>query len=209
VLADLWRRLAVAFGNDDTVIFGLMNEPNGISSSEWAAAAQLTIDAIRGAGAYNLIMVPGTAYTGAHSWNNSWYGVSNAQSMVSIVDPAENLVFEVHQYLDQDYSGSSADCVSATIGSEKLQGFTQWLRANGYKGFLGEFGASRNATCMAALDDMLGYMHENADVWLGWTAWAAGAWWKSDYAFNLQPSKDGTDKAQMSVLSARARQMVE
>ncbi|NYF23159.1 endoglucanase [Xanthomonas sp. JAI131] len=209
VLADLWRRLAIVFGNDDAVIFGLMNEPNGISSGDWTAAAQLAIDAIRGAGAYNLIMVPGTAYTGAHSWNSTWYGVSNAASLVSIEDPVENLVFEVHQYLDQDYSGTSADCVSASIGSEKLQAFTQWLRANGYKGFLGEFGASSNATCMAALDDMLGYVHDNADVWLGWTAWAAGAWWKTDYAFNLQPNQDGTDKPQMSVLSARAREIVQ
>ncbi|WP_369935610.1 glycoside hydrolase family 5 protein [Xanthomonas tesorieronis] len=209
LLADLWRRLAIVFGNDDTVIFGLMNEPNGMSSGDWATTAQLAIDAIRETGAYNVILVPGTAFTGAHSWNSTWYGISNAQSLVAIEDPVENLMFEVHQYLDQDYSGTSADCVSATIGSEKLQGFTAWLRANGYKGFLGEFGASSNATCMAALDDMLGYVHDNADVWLGWTAWAAGAWWKTDYAFNLQQNKDGTDKPQMSVLAARAKQMLE
>jgi endoglucanase len=83
------------------------------------------------------------------------------------------------------------------------------LRANGYKGFLGEFGASGNATCMAALDHMLGYVHDNADVWLGWTAWAAGAWWKTDYAFNLQPNQDGSDKPQMRVLSTRAREIVQ
>ena len=209
VLGDLWRRLAIAFGNDDAVIFGLMNEPNGISSGDWAAAAQVSIDAIREAGAYNLIMVPGTAFTGAHSWNSTWYGVPNAQSLVVIEDPVNNLVFEVHQYLDKDYSGTSAECVSDTIGSEKLQGFTQWLRANGYRGFLGEFGASSNATCMAALDDMLGYVHDNADVWMGWTAWAAGAWWRTDYPFNLQPAKDGTSKPQMAVLAARAAQITQ
>ncbi|SBV45031.1 glycoside hydrolase family 5 protein [Xanthomonas graminis] len=209
VLADLWRRLAIAFGNDDTVIFGLMNEPNGISSGDWAATAQLAIDAIRSAGAYNLIMVPGTAFSGAHSWNSTWYGVPNAQSMVSIEDPVENLVFEVHQYLDQDYSGTSADCISASIGSEKLRGFTKWLRDNGHQGFLGEFGASNNATCMAALDDMLGYVHDNDDVWMGWTAWAAGAWWKIDYAFSLRRNPDGTDKPQMGVLSARAKQLLD
>lgn len=34
--ADLWRRLAVIFNSDNAVIFGLMNEPNNISASEWA-----------------------------------------------------------------------------------------------------------------------------------------------------------------------------
>jgi len=184
--------MAIEFGNDDMVIFGLMNEPNGISSDDWAAAAQLAIDAIRDTGAYNLILVPGTAFTGEHSWNSNWYGLSNALSRLSIEDPVENLAFEVHQYLDQDYSGTSADCANATIGSEKLQGFTQWLRAS----FLGEFGASSDPTCMAALDDMLGYVHDNADVLLGWTAWATSAWWKSDYAFSLQPNQYGTDKPQ-------------
>ncbi|MBN6150707.1 glycoside hydrolase family 5 protein [Xanthomonas sp. AmX2] len=208
-LADLWRRLAIEFGNDDTVVFGLMNEPNGIASGDWASAAQLAIDAIREAGAYNLIMVPGTAFTGAHSWNSSWYGVPNAQSLVSIDDPAGNLVFEVHQYLDADYSGTSPACVSTTIGADKLQGFTQWLRANGYRGFLGEFGGSSDPTCLAALDNMLGHVQDNADVWMGWTAWAAGAWWKTDYPFNLQPSKDGTGKPQMTVLSARAKQITQ
>jgi endoglucanase len=208
-LADLWRRLGIAFGNDEAVVFGLMNEPNGMPADDWAATAQLAIDAIRGAGAYNLILVPGTAFTGAHSWSSTWYGVPNAQALLAISDPAENMAFEVHQYLDATSSGTSPACVSTTVGSEKLRGFTQWLRDHGQRGFLGEFGASSDATCMAALDDMLGYVHDNADVWVGWTAWAAGAWWKTDYAFSLQPDNQGTDKPQVQVLSARARQVVQ
>lgn len=33
-LADLWRRLALEFKDDKAVIFGLMNEPNGISAPD-------------------------------------------------------------------------------------------------------------------------------------------------------------------------------
>ncbi|WP_267110878.1 glycoside hydrolase family 5 protein, partial [Xanthomonas sacchari] len=69
-LAALWRRLALVFGNDSSVAFGLMNEPNGLASGDWAASAQASIDAIRGTGADNLILVPGTAFSGAHSWNS-------------------------------------------------------------------------------------------------------------------------------------------
>lgn len=65
---DLWRRLALAFNSDNAVMFGLMNEPNNISASDWAGAAQAAIDAIRRTGANNLILVPGALWTGAHSW---------------------------------------------------------------------------------------------------------------------------------------------
>ncbi|MEA9752171.1 glycoside hydrolase family 5 protein [Xanthomonas campestris pv. raphani] len=204
-LADLWRRLALEFKDDKQVIFGLMNEPNGISSTDWAAAAQAAINTIRKTGANNLILVPGTAYTGAHSWRSTSYGVSNAKALQILKDPGNNLAFEAHQYLDGDYSGTKPECTSATVGADKLRGFTDWLRENKQKGFLGEFGTANNAVCNDALKGMLSYMEKNSDVWLGWTWWAAGAWWKPDYPFNVQPGKDGSEKPQMSILSEHAR----
>lgn len=206
-LADLWTRLAGEFGNDDAVIFGLMNEPNGISATDWAAVAQASIDAIRTVGARNLILVPGTAYTGAHNWVSGGYGATtNAQAQVDLHDPLNHYAIELHQYLDADYSGTSAECASTTIGADKLRGVTAWLRQQGRTGFLGEFGAADNDTCRQALDGLLTFLEENRDVWLGWTFWAAGAWWKSDYSFNVQPNKDGSDKPQMKILVPHAKQ---
>ncbi|AER55112.1 endoglucanase [Pseudoxanthomonas spadix BD-a59] len=208
VFADLWRQLASAFANDDAVIFGLMNEPAGLSATTWASAAQAGINAIRATGAGNLVLVPGVAWTGAHSWNSASAGggISNGDALAKLSDPANHLAFEVHQYLDKDYSGTSATCVSTTIGADKLKGFTDWLRANQKVGFLGEFGAADNPTCMAALDGMLAYMQTNSDVWLGWTYWAAGAWWNPSYIFSVQPV-DGVAKPQLAVLSAHAREV--
>jgi endoglucanase len=94
--------------------------------------------------------------------------------MNNITDPANNYAFEVHQYLDDNSSGQSGTCVSATIGSQRLVAFTAWLKRNNKKGFLGEFGGANNPTCEAAIYDMLNYMQANRDVWLGWTWWAAG-----------------------------------
>ncbi|MFO3707084.1 glycoside hydrolase family 5 protein [Xanthomonas codiaei] len=204
-LADLWRRLALEFKDDKSVIFGLMNEPNGISAPDWAAAAQGAINAIRKTGAKNLILVPGTAYTGAHSWRSASYGVSNAKALAILKDPGNHLAFEAHQYLDNDYSGTKPQCTSDSVGAEKLRGFTDWLRENKQKGFLGEFGTANNPVCDKALEGMLTYMEKNSDVWLGWTWWAAGAWWKPDYFFTVQPGKDGSDKPQMRILSKYAR----
>ncbi|WP_115514790.1 MULTISPECIES: glycoside hydrolase family 5 protein [Xanthomonas] len=204
---DVWKRLAVAFKNDNAVIFGLMNEPYDIAPQNWAAAAQAAIDGIRATGANNLILVPGALWSGAHSWYSTIAGQSNAVALASLRDPLNRYAIEVHQYLDTDSSGTSAGCVSATIGAERLRSFTGWLRTQRKRGFLGEFGASTNPTCMRALDGMLRYLEANRDVWLGSSAWAAGAWWRGDYPFTLQPDRNGRDKPQLSILSAHARRI--
>jgi endoglucanase len=198
-LADLWGKLARQYADDPRVIFGLMNEPNTMPTELWLGDANAAIDAIRAAGATNLILVPGNSWTGAHSWEQTCcYGTPNGQVMLGVVDPAHDYAFEVHEYLDEDTSGTHETCVSPTIGSERLKTFTTWLREHGQRGFLGEFAGARNDTCYAALDDMLGSIDQNGDVWLGWTYWAAGPWW-GEYMFTLEPL-DGVDRPQMAVL---------
>lgn len=206
VFADLWRQLSKQFANDPAVIFGLMNEPYGIDAVTWSRSAQAAITAIRSTGAKNLILVPGVSWTGAHSWTNAGAGggTSNGDALLAITDPANKVAFEVHQYLDSDYSGTHSTCVSTSIGADKLKSFTDWLRAHHKIGFLGEFGAAANSTCLVSLDNMLAYMETNADVWLGWSYWAGGPWW-GDYMFSVQPNSNGTAKPQMSILADRAR----
>lgn len=196
--ADLWSRLASRYKNNSRVIFGLVNEPNTMSTEQWLADANAAISAIRSAGATNIIFVPGNAWSGAFTWYDNWYGTPNSTVMLGIVDSGNNYAVEVHQYLDSDGSGTSSTCISSTIGSQRLQAFTGWLRQNGKRGFLGEFAGARNATCYAALDDMLTYIDNNSDVWLGWTYWSAGPWW-DEYMFTLEP-KNGQDRPQMPIL---------
>lgn len=195
-LADLWTRLATLYASNDHVIFGLMNEPNSMPTEQWLAAANAAIAAIRAAGAPNLVLVPGNAWTGAHSWEESWYGTANAVVMLGVVDPLDRYAYEAHQYLDGDQSGTSPTCTSSTAGAERLAGFTSWLIAHHKRGFLGEFGGGRNATCYAALDGMLAHLDAHRDVWLGFTYWAAGPLWGS-YDFTLEPS-GGVDAPQLA-----------
>ena len=196
--ADLWKRLATLFKDDGSVVFGLMNEPHDLDTKLWLDDANAAIAAIRGAGAKQTIFVPGNNWTGAHSWGSTTDPTSSAAVMLGVVDPADNYVFEVHQYLDGDSSGTSDACVSATIGSERLQAFTTWLVANGKRGFLGEFAGGRNDNCYKALEDMLGFVDKHRDVWVGYTWWAAGAWW-GEYMYTLEPAA-GADRPQMAVL---------
>lgn len=193
--SNFWSRIANVYKTNRYIIFGLMNEPNNMSTESWRDAANTAITAIRRTGATNLILVPGNAWTGAHSWFDGWYGTPNSSAMLAIEDPITNFAFEVHQYLDSDASGTSSDVVSATVGVERIADFTSWLKANHFKGFLAEFAVANSQigngqTGEQALRNMLEYIDANSDVWLGWTWWAAGPWW-NDYMFTIEPMNIG------------------
>jgi len=200
--ADFWGRLAEVYKANPRAIFGLMNEPAGITVEAWLPAANAAVASIRKTDALNLILVPGIAYTGAHSWMSS----GNVR-MREIVDPANRFAFEVHQYLDQDSSGTKPNTVSATIGSERIRAFQDWARENSFTAVLGEFAAASDEVSLAALQDLCRTMEANADVWLGWTAWAGGTWWPQDYMFNLGPSKDGSIRKQTQILADSAQRI--
>jgi endoglucanase len=199
VFADLWSRLATHYGPNPRVLFNLVNEPHDMPTEQWVGAANAAIAAIRGASATNVIIVPGNAWTGAHSWAKSGYGTPNAVAMLDIVDPIDNVLFEAHQYLDADAGGKDGTCMSTTIGSERLKPWIDWLRANKKKGFVGELAGGENATCFAAIDDMAKTMMENADVVVGWLWWAGGPKWGS-YKFSLEP-RNGADAPYMARLA--------
>jgi endoglucanase len=197
--ADFWGRLASEFKDDERIFFGLVNEPHDMPTEQWLGASNAAIAAIRESGAKNLILVPGNQWTGAWSWTDDFYGTANSVVMLNTVDPGNNYAFEVHQYLDAVSGGFEPSCVSATIGVERMQKFTAWLEQHGLRGFLGEFGGGANTTCAAALRAMLTHVEQNANVYLGWTWWAAGPWW-GDYFLSIEPYDNGGDRPNMNLL---------
>lgn len=203
VFVDLWRRLALRYRSNESVIFGLMNEPKGLRTETWLEATNAAIADIRKTGARNLIMVPGNGWSSARDWVGSSYGTSNSTVMLDVLDPGRNYVFEVHQYFDRDFTGTHAQCQSEDIGVRTLTPFTRWAREHGRRGFLGEFGVGSDQTCLAALDNVLRFLADNSDVWLGWTFWAAGPW-APDYYTSIEPI-DGKDRPQMTVLAKYLR----
>jgi endoglucanase len=203
-LGDLWGKIAARYKDNDAVVFGVMNEPKGLRTETWLEAANIAVAEIRRAGAKNLILVPGNDWSSARSWVKGNYGTPNGKAMLNIVDPADNHVYEVHQYFDYDYTGTHSDCQNVDIGITTLTPFTQWAREHGKRGFLGEFGAGSDPTCLEALDRVLRFMAQNSDVWLGWAYWAGGAWWDRNYYTNVQPV-NGQDRVQMSVLKKYTR----
>jgi endoglucanase len=198
--ADFWSKVADHYKGSLRVDFGLMNEPHDMPTEQWVDAANAAIQAIRATGATNLIAVPGNAWEGAKSWSEGWYGTANSAAMLSVVDPGNNIMFEAHQYLDADSSGSDPTCGGAKIGADRMAPFTSWLRANHKKGFLGEFATGSSPICLEAVDNMLKQLDDNADVYMGWTWWGAGPWWGA-YPFSIEPAGATGDRPQMDVLT--------
>jgi endoglucanase len=198
VFADFWGKVAARYASNPRVMFNLVNEPHDMPTEQWIGAANAAIAAIRAAGAGNTIIVPGNGWTGGYSWYGNGYGTPNAVALLNITDPGNNVLFEAHQYFDADASGTSGQCMSASIGRERLAPWVKWLREHGKKGFLGEFAVANNPTCMAAAKDMLDYVNASSDVIVGWQWWGGGPWW-GDYQFALDPS-GGKDRPQMTLL---------
>lgn len=190
---DLWTRLAQRFGHDDSVLFGLMNEPQIPDTLRWKDIQQQAIDGIRHAGSNNRILVSGVGWDGAHN-----FASLNGDPLAGLKDPRHRMVFEVHQYFDHDSSGTKDVCVSPDEAVARLTSMTEWLRTHHAKGLLGEFGVSRRPECIAVLDHVVAYMKANSSEWLGWTYWAAGPLW-GNYMFTLEPDH-GADRPQMTAL---------
>ena len=192
---NFWKLLAAPYKTrSDLVIFGLMNEPVALSSNTWFSAVQSVITNLRTNGYKNTIFVPGNFYTGAWSWNStaSFIStdtpiVSNAAHALALTDPLNNIVFEVHQYFDSDYSGRSAVCPTTTTAEALFSTFEKWLAANNKYGYLGEFAGGANAGCATIVKAALARIKSNSR-WVGTSWWAGGPWWGASNIFAFETS---------------------
>ena len=190
--ADFWGKIATVFKVNPLVSYGLVNEPNNMSTMSWFASAQAAITAIRAVGSTQRIYVPGNGYTAASSWTQNFYDTagtqrSNAYGWLNangvgqpLSDPADNIVAEVHCYLDPDAGGSSTDIVSTTIARERLAVAVDEAAAHAYQVYLGEIGLyAGNAIATAAWADFIDYAANNSATLVGYSWWAGGmpGWW--------------------------------
>ncbi|THU76619.1 endoglucanase 1 [Dendrothele bispora CBS 962.96] len=172
-----WTELANRFVDNEKVIFGINNEPHDMDTQLIVTNNQAAIDGIRSTGAEQLIIAPGNGFTGGHSWTQTTGSAGNAPSsdfMANLSDPLNNLAIDIHEYLDVDFSGSHDEC--AQPGPTNLAALTSWLEENNLKAMVTEFGGGNNQNCFDLINEMLQYLADN-DVYIGWSAWAAGPFW--------------------------------
>lgn len=194
--ADLWSRIAGHYAATPNVMFDLMNEPNAQAPGQWLTAANAAIAAIRAAGAKQEILVPGTYYENGDSWVKQGNASLFAEK---VVDPDNNIAFQIHQYNDWDQNGDWTDVVSPTIGVERLVDVTAWAESRGVRLFLGEFGAGTDTASLSAMKNQLAFVQAHSAVWQGVTAWGGGPWWPEGYPFSTEPV-NGAASPQVQVL---------
>lgn len=128
---------------------------------------QVAIDNIRSAGARQLIVAPGNAWTGGHSWTE-WSCADckpSSDFMHQLVDPLHNLALDIHEYLgkssfltyratqrlicvlDIDFSGGHDEC--AQPAPQNLEKLTAWLKEHKLKAIVSEFGGGNNQGCIS------------------------------------------------------------
>jgi endoglucanase len=168
--ATIWGELAGKYASNPQVAFGLMNEPHSACNGDvltigtWDPIFQGAVNAIRSAGATSqMILLPGSEWTHTFGYLNNEN--SDLQMVLDITDPTDatgaKLIVEVHEYLNADDSGCSADscsypstpsCVTSSIdtgyGRGGLQNFVDAMRAvgPGRKAMLTETGGNNDAT---------------------------------------------------------------
>ncbi|MGQ7830690.1 glycoside hydrolase family 5 protein [Altererythrobacter sp. Z27] len=177
-LADVWRRLGVRYQGQDGIWFGLMNEPHGIPADDWWRYAQSVVLQLRASGVENVLLVPGTRWTGAWSWELS----GNSGKAEALSDPLRRSVFEVHQYLDDNSSGMSGECSAGS--ADRVDDAIEWAENGGHKLFFGEIAAGGGSRCPEEYSAMLAKLG-NSQAVVGWAAWGGGPWWPADYPFRL------------------------
>lgn len=198
---DFWSRLSSRFKNYPNIIIGQMNEPSqgGINAAQWQECAASCLNVIRAAGSTQLILLAGQFFDGAHDWTTS--GNSTAWHAYN-GDTANNFMFEMHQYLDSDFSGTHP--VATQNGSTIMVAATAWLVTEGRQCLLTEFGfapdpwrpsvanamnydssqATEVTNGITQGTNLLNYMTAHATQWPGWAYWSAGD-------FPSQPTNGG------------------
>jgi hypothetical protein len=176
------------------VAFDLINEPHthaesgnapggiGITIDDWFVDAQAAINAIRGSGATNPILVPGMDWTAANTFTTN----GSSTKFLTLTDPQKNTAVTVHCY-------SGPGSVSPTVLRDACSDLITWARSNGLKVIIGEIAidAGDNGTrnfnstfpvAQAQWADWKSFCAANGDVLVGWNWWAnsEAGWWSPE-----------------------------
>jgi endoglucanase len=200
-LASTWRRMAQQLSAHPALYgYGLMNEPYNTSNGLWPKTALETAQAIRTVDSSKWIMVAGDRFSNAFFWEQY-----NSQLISDpwMRDPKNNLVFEAHQYLDKDHSGTYtnlSETFDPMIGVQRVKPWVEWLKKHNLRGYLGEHGISDfSPSAVVATDNLLAYLQQNC---IPSSYWAAGPWWGDNHmALDVSTNKA---RPQLPVLQKHA-----
>lgn len=200
---DVWSRIAQAVVGFDCIYgYGIMNEPHDMGGYTWKDSAQVAINGIRAHDTKRPIFVSGDGWSSAAFWSPT------NNNLATLTDPGYNLIYEAHQYFDDNYTGQydeSYDGEGAypTIAADRLANFVNWCAANNKKGFIGELGVpDDDPRWLTVLDNALTYLQSKN---MSCTVWAGGPWWSDDYELTLEMGPSHDEALQIDVMRPYGR----
>lgn len=194
---DVMTRIAQRWnGRPSLFAYDVMNEPHD-AVAQWAIAAQYAINGVRSIDSTRPIMIEGNGWAEATRWPQ-WN-----DSLLALKDPANNLIFQAHTYFDGaggggNYAVTSASAYPDDYGIQRVKPFVDWLKKNGKRGMIGEFGIpDSDPRWNVIMGRMLAYLKQNC---IPATYWAAGPGW-ANYNLSVEPI-NGADRPQWATLKA-------
>lgn len=193
---DVMTRIAQRWSSQKSLYaYDVMNEPHD-AVNQWPIAAQYAINGVRSVDSVRPIMIEGNGWAEATRWPQ-WN-----DSLLQLKDPANALIFQAHVYFDGGgggaYSNTSAAAYSDDYGVDRVRPFVEWLKKNGKKGFIGEFGVpDSDPRWNIIMGRMLAYLKQNC---IPSTYWAAGPGW-ANYNLSVEPI-NGVERPQWPTLKA-------
>lgn len=136
-----------------------------------------------------MILLPGNGWTGAATFVSDG-SLAALKNVKNLDGSTTNLIFDVHKYLDSDGSGTHTDCVTGNV--DVFNNLASSLRDAGRQAMVSETGGGNTQSCVNYVCQEIATLDSNSDVYLGYVAWAAGAWQSSwNYELNLVPTQNG------------------
>jgi endoglucanase len=195
----LWRQLATKYGRNSRMVFGVMNEPHDLSSvDQWVSTVQKVVTAIRAVAPTSLILIPGSSWSSAAA-----LPTEAGPALLKVTNPnggTDNIIFDVHKYLDSDNSGTHTECVTNNIDNA-FGPLATWLRTNGRLAINTETGGGNTASCQKYLCEQVAFLKKNSDVFIGIVGWSAGGF-DQTYELVETPTRNGNGWTDTSLVKA-------
>ncbi|MDT3720572.1 glycoside hydrolase family 5 protein [Pseudomonas oryzihabitans] len=180
-------------GQSSLYAYDIMNEPHD-AMAYWPTAAQYGINGVRAVDSSRPVIVEGNGWSSATRW------AEFNDALLGLKDPANNIIFSAHSYFDENAGGSydktDVNKLDANYGVTRVKPFVDWLKKNGKRGYIGEFGVpDNNPRWNLLMDNMLAYLKQNC---IPASYWAAGPGWGS-YFMSVEPI-NGQERPQWPTL---------
>ncbi|MCT8357515.1 glycoside hydrolase family 5 protein [Xanthomonas citri] len=215
-LPDLWARIVNRFKQHPAVFgWGVMNEPyQGAErnadgtvlsmAAHWQKTATACTKTIIDRDRNHFVFVCGNGYASARRWQD------DSMDLFDIPDPYDRIVYEAHNYLDNNGSGGGNwigpggrnEVIQPDTGINMVSPFIEALQQAGKRGYLGEHGyPAGNRSAEIATTRMLAHLQAYN---IPSTQWCFGPGWPDDDVLGMSRDVGADIQAKANLAAVQA-----